>query len=157
QLGVRNVRSEITTVLATAAGGVVLGMVFPIITGIVFDAVIPSADRPQLWYLAAALMVASCTEIILGITQGIALMGLETKSDVTIQAAVWDRLLRLPLPFYREYTSGDLAMRANGINAIRQMVSGVMVTSLLSGAFSVLYFVLLCYYSPKLTLVACGL
>ena len=40
-------------------------MVFPIITGIVFDSVIPSAARSQLWYLAAALVVASGTEIIL--------------------------------------------------------------------------------------------
>ena len=37
------------------------------------------------------------------------------------------------------------------------MLSGVIITSLLSGAFSVLYFGLLCYYSPMLTLVACGL
>ena len=26
-------------------------------------------------------------------------MRVETKSDVSVQAAVWDRLLRLPLPF----------------------------------------------------------
>src|SRR5581483_3523484 len=32
-----------------------------------------------------------------------------------------------------------------------------MLTSLLAGSFSLLYFILLCYYSPKLTLVACGL
>jgi NHLM bacteriocin system ABC transporter ATP-binding protein len=157
QLGLRNVQGEIVTVLATALGGVALGMVFPIITGLVFDTVIPTAARSQLWYLAAALLAASGTEIILGLTESVALMRLETKSDVRIQAAVWDRLLRLPLPFYAKYTSGDLAVRANGINAIRQMLSGVMITSLLSGVFSVLYFALLCYYSPTLTLVACGL
>ena len=157
QLGLRHVQSEIVTVLCTALGGVALGMVFPIITGLVFDYVIPSAARSQLWYLAAALLAASGTDIILGITESVAVMRLETKSDVRIEAAVWDRLLRLPLPFYAKYTSGDLAVRANGINAIRQMLSGVMLTSLLSGLFSVLYFALLCYYSPTLTLVACGL
>jgi NHLM bacteriocin system ABC transporter ATP-binding protein len=157
QLGLRNGRGEIVTVLITALGGVALGMVFPIITGVVFDTVIPSAARTQLWYLAAALVAASGTEIILGITENVALMRLETKSDVRIQTAVWDRLLRLPLPFFAKYTSGDLAVRANGINAIRQMLSGVMITSLLSALFSVLYFALLVYYSPTLTLVACGL
>lgn len=157
QLGLRNVRSETVTILAAALAGVLLGMIFPVITGIVFDTVIPGAARSQLWYLAAALVVASITDIILGITQSVALMRVETKSDVTVQAAIWDRLLRLPAPFFRNFTSGDLAMRANGINAIRQMLSGVIITSLFSGAFSVLYFGLLCYYSPKLTVVACGL
>jgi NHLM bacteriocin system ABC transporter ATP-binding protein len=157
ELGLRNVHGEIFTVLATALGGVALGMVFPFVTGVVFDSVIPSAERTELWYMAAALVAAFGTEIILGITQSVALMRVETKSDVSIQAAIWDRLLRLPLPFYAKYTSGDLAVRANGINAIRQMLSGVMITALLSGLFSVLYFAMLVYYSPKLTLVACGL
>jgi NHLM bacteriocin system ABC transporter ATP-binding protein len=156
RLGLRNVRQELVTIIATALGGVLLGMAFPIITGMVFDWVIPSAARSQLWYLVAALLVASGTEIILNLTQSIALMRLETRSDVTVQAAIWDRLLRLPVPFFRSYTAGDLALRANGINAICQILSGVILTSLLSGVFSILYFALLCYYSPKLTLVACG-
>jgi NHLM bacteriocin system ABC transporter ATP-binding protein len=156
QLGLRN-RREVVTVLATALGGVILGMIFPIITGIIFDSVIPSAARSQLWYLGVALLIASIAEIMLGVTQSVALMRVETKSDVTVQSAVWDRLLRLPLPFFRDYQAGDLAQRVNGINGIRQMLYGVALTSVLSGVFSVLYFGLLCYYSSKLTLVACGL
>src|SRR6185436_19506502 len=62
-----------------------------------------------------------------------------------------------PLPFFRNYTSGDLATRANGINAIRQILSGAVLTSVLSGVFSVFSFVLLFYYSTNLALVATAL
>lgn len=44
-----------------------------------------------------------------------------------VQAAVWDRLLSLPLPFFRPYTAGELAMRAMSIDSIRQVISGATV------------------------------
>jgi len=74
--------------------------------------------------------------------------------DASTQAAVWDRLLRLPVPFFRSYTSGDLAMRGLGIGAMRQALTGSVLSSFLSGIFSVVSFVLLFYYSPPLALLA---
>jgi len=40
--------------------------------------------------------------------------------EATLQAAVWDRLLALPVPFFRNFTSGDLAKRSMGISQIRE-------------------------------------
>ncbi len=157
KFGFQGVRGDLAMVMVLALGGVLLGLVVPIVTGLIFDQVIPSADRRQLWFLAAALAVTAFTEIMLSVTYSIAMVRVETKSETTLQAAVWDRLLRLPLPFFRNYTAGDLADRAQGINSIRQILSGAMMGSLLSGVFSSVSFALLCYYSLRLTLVACGL
>ena len=74
-----------------------------------------------------------------------------------LQAAVWDRLLSLPVPFFRHYTAGDLADRANGIDVIRQHLTGTVTNSIVSGLFSFLNLGLMFYYSWKLTLVALGL
>ncbi len=153
----QGVRADLAMVLVLTLAGVLLGLVVPVVTGVIFDQVIPGADRPQLWFLAAALGVTAFTDILLNATYSIAMVRVETKSETTLQAAVWDRLLRLPLPFFRDFTAGDLANRAQGINAIRQILTGAMMGSLLSGVFSSLSFALLCYYSPKLTLIACGL
>jgi len=30
----------------------------------------------------------------------------------TIESGIWDRLLSLPVPFFRRFTAGDLATRA---------------------------------------------
>jgi ATP-binding cassette subfamily C protein len=46
-------------------------------------------------------------------------------------------------------------MRAMGINMIRQLLSGTVVTSLLAAVFSVFSFGLLFYYSASLALLAC--
>ena len=75
----------------------------------------------------------------------------------SLQAAVWDRLLRLPIPFFRRYTSGDLADRSLGIEYVLRMLTISALTSVLSGVFSIFSFLLLFYYSSELALIATGL
>ncbi len=157
RFGFHGVRGELALVVTLSLSGVLLGLVVPIVTGLIFDQVIPAADRHQLWFLAAALAVAAFSDILLDVTRAIAMVRIETKSETGMQAAVWDRLLRLPAPFFREFTSGDLADRAQGINGIRSILTGAMMGSLLSGVFSLVSFALLCYYNVSLSLIAMAL
>lgn len=131
-----------------------LGMALPLATGVVFDTVIPGNYRSQLWFIALALLLAGVCSVIFDLTRDVALLRMEAKSDAALQGAVWDRLLGLPPPFFRSYTAGDLAVRANGINAIQQILSGAAITSLLGGVFSVFNFGLLFWYSLRLAAVA---
>jgi ATP-binding cassette subfamily C protein len=134
-----------------------LGMVTPIATGIIFDSVIPGAQRGQLFQLSMFLVISAISTALFTLTRSIALLRLEGKMDASIQAAVWDRLLALPVPFFREYSSGDLATRGMGINQIRQTLTGSTLSSILSGFFSIFSFALLFYYSWRLALLATGL
>src|SRR5690606_19397992 len=68
-----------------------------------------------------------------------------------------DRLLDLPISFFRGYTAGDLAMRAQGISRIRQLLFGPTLSALLGGVFSVTSVALLFVYSVPLALLATGL
>ncbi|MEW6156915.1 MAG: NHLP bacteriocin export ABC transporter permease/ATPase subunit, partial [Verrucomicrobiota bacterium] len=154
KFGLQHTRADLFMVLLMGLAGGLVGMLVPIVTGVIFDSVIPSAARPDLLYLIVALMVGAAAGVVFQITRGIALLRVESKSSAGIQGAVWDRLLALPLPFFRNYTSGDLAMRANGINDIRAILSGAVLTSVLSGVFSIFNFALLFYYSVPLALVA---
>ena len=60
----------------------------------------------------------------------------------------------MPLTFYRRFTAGDLATRAQGIDAIRRTLSGVVLASVLAGVFSIWNLGLLFYLEAKLALVA---
>lgn len=134
-----------------------LGMVTPIVTGMLFDTVIPGADRGQLAQLTLALLAGAFAGTMFEVTRGFAMLRAEGKMDAAIQAGVWDRLLRLPVPFFRDFSAGDLAMRANGINAIRQALSGTTLSSIFSAVFSAFNLILLFYYSAMLALVALAL
>lgn len=154
RFGLHNARPDLVMVVTMSLAGGLLGTALPLAVGLIFDSVIPNSARPQLWFIVVGLFVAGCTAALFEVTRGIALLRVEARSDTTIQAAVWDRLLSLPLPFFRQFTAGDLTLRANGINAIRQILSGAVITAVLSGVFSLFNFALLFYFSVNLALVA---
>ncbi|HTG33396.1 MAG TPA: NHLP bacteriocin export ABC transporter permease/ATPase subunit [Thermoanaerobaculia bacterium] len=150
-------RDDILTILFMGAAGGLLGMLVPILTGQLFGNVIPGADRSQLVQITLALVVAALSGSIFQLTRSIAVLRLGGKADGRMQAAVWDRLLSLPVTFFRRYTVGDLANRSLGVNAIREMLTGNVLTLLLGAVFSVFSFALLFYYSWRLALIATAL
>jgi NHLM bacteriocin system ABC transporter ATP-binding protein len=79
---------------------------------------------------------------------------LQGKLGASIQTALWDRVLSLPLSFFRKYASGDLAMRGLSISQIRTILTSTALSSLSSVIFSIASFGLLFYYSPRLAISA---
>jgi len=152
--GLRGCNQELTKIALMGVGAALLGLIAPVVTGILFDTVIPGADRPQVWQIVVLLLVVSISISLFQLAQGFALLRLEARMDASVQSAVWDRLLGLPVPFFREYTSGDLAMRGLSISVMRQVLTGSVLSSFLSGIFSIVGFGLLFYYSPQLALLA---
>jgi NHLM bacteriocin system ABC transporter ATP-binding protein len=157
RFGIKDATTELLTIFAMGIAGGLLTTVVPIATGIIFDTIIPSAQRMQLLEICGFLVFSAIATSLFSLTRTIATLRLEGKMGGTLQAAVWDRLLRLPVPFFRHYTSGDLADRSLGIDNVLRMVTGSVLSSVLSALFSIFSFVLLFYYSSELALIATGL
>lgn len=154
RFGARGLAADLWMVVLMGICGGLLGMVTPVATGMIFDSIIPSAERRQLWQMVLALAVVALTSSMLRLTRNLASLRVEGRMDAEVQAGVWDRLLSLPVPFFRGFTAGDLANRANGISAMRHIVSGAMLNSALTGVFSLFSFALLFYYDWALALVS---
>ncbi len=148
---------DLTTIIFMGVLGALLGLLTPVMTGIIFDTIIPEAASSQLVQISVILITCAVATALFDITKGVALLRLEGKMDFSILAALWDRLLSLPVPFFRDYSAGDLANRAMGINQIRQILSGVAINSILSALFSSFSLALLFYYDWQLALVGIGL
>jgi ATP-binding cassette subfamily C protein len=146
-------RDWITVALLGLAGGL-LGMLIPIGTGILFGRIIPAADDVQLWWLVAVLAVTAMVSTLFEFVQGVASVRLETRMNSSVEAGVWDRLLNLPTSFFRQYSTGDLAMRAMGIARIRQLLTEAAMSSVLTFIFSLVSFGLLFYLDVRLALLA---
>lgn len=154
RFGLFGARRDVLVVLLLGVIGGLLNLLPPLAIGRIFDDVIPNSDQWLLFLVAAVLVASAVAAALFQITRGIATLRIESKLDSSVQAAVWDRLLKLPVPFFRDYTAGDLSSRALGISAIRQAVSGPVVLSILSGLFSAFNFVLLFFIDWRLALVA---
>ncbi len=147
-------QSELRTIGITGilVGG--LALLVPIATGVIFDRIIPSAEHSQLIQLCLVLFVGAIASALFQVTQNIAILRLRGKLSLTVQAAIWDRLITLPVAFFRRYTTGDLGTRVMGISAIEQTLSEPVISVVLSGLFSVFSFMVLFYYDVSLALAA---
>ncbi|HET7501378.1 MAG TPA: NHLP bacteriocin export ABC transporter permease/ATPase subunit [Kofleriaceae bacterium] len=135
-----------------AAGA--LTVATPLATGLVFDSIIPGAARGQLLYLALGLLVGAVASGLFEITRSLSLLRLEGRTGAALQAAVWDRLIDLPVSFFRDQTAGDLADRAAGVDTIRHDLSANLVTMVLATGFGLVNAVLLFYLDLSLGLWA---
>jgi ATP-binding cassette subfamily C protein len=150
----RSIRRDFARVILLGIATGLLGMFVPIANGILFDTVIPAAQRGPLLQMGLILLSITLATGLFELARSMAMLRIEGKMDGTIQAAVWDRLLNLPASFFRQFTAGDLASRAGSINTMRKMLSGVAVTAIFSGLFSSFNFFLLFHYDVKLALTA---
>ncbi|NLT20149.1 MAG: NHLP bacteriocin export ABC transporter permease/ATPase subunit [Syntrophomonadaceae bacterium] len=147
-------KSDAVTVLLMGLLGGLLGMLTPIVTGIIFDRVIPDGERMLLIQIGFLLIAIAITTFAFNLTRAFAMHRIEGKTEADLQAAIWDRLLSLPVPFFKDYTAGELAGRAMGISQIRAILSGAVANTMISGIFSIFYMVVLFYYSWKLALIS---
>lgn len=131
-----------------------LGMVLPQMTAVLVDDAIPFGSVGMLLQIGLALVAMAIGRASFQLVQAITTMRLETGSDVALQAAVWDRLLKLRTSFFKDYATGDLLSRVSSITSIRRLLSGSALDAILSGTFAVLNLGLLFYYSGKLALLA---
>ncbi|HUV07282.1 MAG TPA: NHLP bacteriocin export ABC transporter permease/ATPase subunit, partial [Spirochaetia bacterium] len=147
-------KSDFWVLIIVGLLGGVLGMISPIATGFIFDKIIPQAERIQLTQLGLFLFVSALAGFLFQVARAIATLRAESHMNVAMQAAVWDRVLSLPIPFFRKFTTGDLATRVGGINAMRQVLSSSVINSVFSGVFSIFNLFLLFHYSSFLALRA---
>ncbi|HXI27492.1 MAG TPA: NHLP bacteriocin export ABC transporter permease/ATPase subunit, partial [Vicinamibacterales bacterium] len=148
--GVRGCSPDLTLLFLMGFGGALLAMVPSIATGMLFNSVIPGAQKSQLVQLTVVLIACALATSLCNLQRGIAFLRVQGKMGNQIQAAVWDRLLSVPLSFFRPYTAGNLAVRAAAIDGIRQVVSGATVNAIMSGIFSIGNFCLMFYYSSTM-------
>jgi NHLM bacteriocin system ABC transporter ATP-binding protein len=134
-----------------------LSWVFPLITQALVDSVIPRTELDQLTFCAVALAVTALGMAGVQVMQGVAMLRLEGTIDWKLQAAVIDRLLRLPAAVFREYTVGDFVDRSLGIDAVRRIFTGRTLRSLMAGLFCWFSILLMFYYDAALALIAVGL
>ena len=131
-----------------------ISLVVPVFTGWILDPIIPRADTSQLLVLVVAVLIAGFTQQGFSLIQSLYLLRVEGRVGNTVQAAVWDRLLKLPARFFQGFSAGDLAPRAMGVDAMRQQLSGsalAAVTHCVVGLFSL---GLMVWYDWRLALAA---
>jgi len=129
----------------------------PLATAAIFNRLIPGAQRSELIQVGIGLILLAIALGIFQYAREISTVRLEGKVDYGLQAAIWDRLLSLPAPFFRGFTAGELGSRTMSLAVIRQLLSGPVIAAVFDGIFAFPVLMLLFFYSFNLALLAIGL
>jgi ATP-binding cassette subfamily C protein len=155
--GLRGARHDLLGLLALSLVVGAIGLLTPIVTGVLFDLVIPGGHRLLLLQLGAWLAAGALAAALVQVARDGAILRLSGRLQATVEPAIVDRLLDLPVTFFRRYLAGDLAGRILAVSTVRETLTGPLLSTLLSAVFGMFSIVLLFVYEPCLALVATGL
>ena len=143
-------RDVLVLLLASLLAGI-LSLLVPVVSGKIIDNVIPAHDKVQLWQYVMGLLVAGLSVVLFDTLRTVAVMRIEARAGMSVQAAILDRIISLPVTFFRRFTSGDLAIRMAAVNSIQHAVTGSTIGTLLTSIFLAGNFALMLWYSSTLT------
>ncbi|MGW7201426.1 NHLP bacteriocin export ABC transporter permease/ATPase subunit [Streptomyces chryseus] len=150
----RGTRLDLRNLLLSGLVTVGLGGLVPIATGQVLGVYVPNAESGLIVQVSLAVMITSIVTASFMLLQNLTILRMEGRVEATLQPAVWDRLLRLPVKFFTGRSTGELASAAMGISAIRRVLSGLGPVAVQASTVGAMNVVLLFWFSVPLALAA---
>ncbi len=152
RFGVKGVQRRIFPIIMLTVLTGLLSLATPLVTNWILEPIIPEAQMGQLVVMICALILVGVSMAVFSFVQSIALMRMEGLITHRVQAAVWDKLLKLPASFFRKFSVGDLASRAQGIDSMRQLLTNSLLSSFVHGVTGLFSFGMMLYYNWKISL-----
>lgn len=131
--------SDIALVLGASLLVSLLGLFTPFMNKQIFDSVIPSGTKSDVFPVAALLIGATVGSLLFGITRSMLLMRFRDKINMSVQSATMARIFSLPATFFKDYSAGELASRSMSISQLCSMLSDSVMTTGLTAVFSFVY------------------
>jgi ATP-binding cassette subfamily B protein len=130
------------------------GLANPLLTQLIIDKVIVQNSVATLNTFGILLIVVAIAEGVLTALRTNLFVDTTNRIDLSLGSEIIDHLLRLPLKYYEKRPVGELSTRVNELENIRQFLTGTALTVVLDSIFSVVYIIVMLYYSWLLTIIA---
>ena len=147
-------RGVLTQVLIASFVVQLFSLANPLLIQVIIDKVINQRSLDTLQVLGFALVVVTLMEGIIGSLRTFLFAETTNRIDLRLGSEVIDHLLRLPLSYFDRRPVGELGTRIAELEKIRSFLTGQALTTLLDTAFSVIYIVVMVFYSLLLTAIA---
>lgn len=108
----------------------IVGLVFPILSQVAIDFVVRPRQSRFLFVLILLLAGAVTLRFVLALARQRVATGLRVNLDWCLRMGFTQHLVRLPLIFFGQRSSGDLASRAAGHEEIRAILQSLSTTAL---------------------------
>ena len=131
-----------------------IGLLTPKLSNLVFSDVLESDSLRVLMAVAVFMVCVSVSRLFVNSISALLMARINTKMNLSVEAATMMRLLSLPAGFFKEYSSGELSSRAGSMSSLCSMLVSAVLSSGLTSVFSLLYITQIFAYAPALLVPA---
>ncbi|WP_456401333.1 peptidase domain-containing ABC transporter [Persephonella sp.] len=133
------------------------GLATPIFTQIILDKVLVHHSMTTLQVIAIAFLGVIIFEFILNLARKYVFLHTTTKIDAKLGSRIFRHLLSLPITYFESRKVGDTIARVRELDTIRNFLTNRTITVILDFVFSIVFLIIMLFYSVKLTLVVLGI
>ena len=142
--------SDIVLYIGMMALTTLLGLLSPVFTKLLFGSVLESGSTRVLLALASFMLCFSICQLCMAAFSSLISSRFGIKQNIAVQAAVMNRVMSLPAPFFRDYSSGELTQRAMYVQALCSTLLTTIGSTGLTSLFSIIYIGQIFAYAPSL-------
>ncbi|MDP4013099.1 MAG: ATP-binding cassette domain-containing protein [Candidatus Nanopelagicales bacterium] len=149
-------RSDIVIALGAAVCTAVLGIAVPALSGYVVGDLVDRGAGARTVAIGLLLVMVALAAAGLILLQSLLLQGLTTRLNSRMVAALLDRVVRLPLSFFRAHSVGDLVQRIQGLDQVGFAVTTSLLRITSGLLLAVSGFAVMFVVSPALAWMVCA-
>ena len=131
-----------------------LGMISPVISKLLFGTVLASGSIRLLVSVTIFSVCVSVSTLLISAVKSMIEARIETKLNVSVDAATMMRVMSLPADFFKQYSSGELSNRASQVGPLCKMLASSVLSTGLTSVFSLVYISQIFIYAPSLVVPA---
>ena len=125
----------------------------PLFFQVIMDKVLVHKGLSTLDVLAFGFFVLALFNAILSGVRTYIFSHTTNRIDVELGSKLYNHLMGLPLPYFESRQVGQSVARVRELDSIRNFITGSALTLCIDLLFTVVFFAVMWYYSPKLTLL----
>ena len=152
----QRLHGQYSSLLALFAIGLCLvfpGLLIPVFSQVFIDDILLGKNTDWMSALLAIMGGTVLFKVLLSYYRGMLLEKLQNKMALTSAHKFLSHMFRLPMNFFDQRYSGDLAQRVDNNNSVSTFLAGDLGETILNVFVAAFYLILLMLYSPLLTLV----
>ena len=134
-----------------------LGIMVPALTSLIIDRIAPQSDHQLLTKVSVGIGCVGLFYLATIFLRNRTLADMQIRVDAALAIRFMEHLAKLPYPFLEGRSAGDLMMRANSNERLRELISSDGLSALLDSIFVVAYLAAVMYWSPFVALIALGM
>ncbi|MDT8376040.1 MAG: peptidase domain-containing ABC transporter [Mariprofundaceae bacterium] len=134
-----------------------MALATPLFTQVIIDKVIVHHTQSTLIVIGIGMVMFMLFNAVMSWVRQYLVNHTGNRIDAVLGSHVFAHLFRLPVRYFEHRSTGTLVARLQGIESIREFLSGAAVTLILDIPFLFIFLAIMFYYSWMLTAVAVGI